>query len=262
MSSQTRDIVLTIDLDASPEEVFRAVTDGTEIAKWLAPEAKVTPPAGNQKGNIWISWGEGMAAGAEIEVWDPPRKMTHQFGAHPETKAPLYAEWSIEAKEGGTSTLRLVHSGFSASADWDGEFESHARGWTLMIANLRHYLGRHKNEPAVHLIFSANLKAQYTKVWAALVDKLGLKDPKEGEPFSISPAGEQLSGFIEFSNGRDLALIVKELDDGLLRFQLEGGRKPEGPTFAYGYVIAYGDAAGRAKELQASMGKLIKGLPA
>ena len=54
----TRDIVLSVELDASPEEVFRAVTDGTELAKWLAPEARGTAPEGGKKGSIWISWGE------------------------------------------------------------------------------------------------------------------------------------------------------------------------------------------------------------
>ena len=59
----TRDIQLSVELDASPEDVFRAVTDGTEIAKWLAPEARVTPPDGGKKGTIWVSWGEGMEGG-------------------------------------------------------------------------------------------------------------------------------------------------------------------------------------------------------
>lgn len=51
----TRDIQLSVELDASPEDVFRAVTDGTELAKWLAPEARVTAPEGGKKGSVWIS---------------------------------------------------------------------------------------------------------------------------------------------------------------------------------------------------------------
>ena len=42
----TRDIQLSVELDASPEDVFLAVTEGTEIAKWLAPEARSTAPEG------------------------------------------------------------------------------------------------------------------------------------------------------------------------------------------------------------------------
>jgi len=65
----TRDIDLSVELDGSPEEVFRAVADGTELAKWLAPGARVTPPEGEKKGTIWISWGEGMSVEHEIEIF-------------------------------------------------------------------------------------------------------------------------------------------------------------------------------------------------
>src|SRR4029078_3938014 len=45
-NKNTRDIELTVELDASPEDVFRAVTVGTEIAKWLPAGAPAPPPRG------------------------------------------------------------------------------------------------------------------------------------------------------------------------------------------------------------------------
>src|SRR5262249_36626880 len=89
----TRDIELSVELDASPEDVFRAGTDGTEIAKWLAPEARVTAPEGGKKGRILVSWGEGMSAEHEIEIFDAPKRMRHPSGRNSETKAQLYADW-------------------------------------------------------------------------------------------------------------------------------------------------------------------------
>src|SRR6185436_10277114 len=130
----TRNIELSVELDASPEAVFRAVTDGTELAKWLAPEARVTPPSEGKKGSIWVSWGEGMGVEKPIEIWDAPRRMLHASGENAETKAPLWVDFSIEAQAGGSTTLRLVHSGFSVGADWDDEFEAYERGWRLMLA--------------------------------------------------------------------------------------------------------------------------------
>src|SRR5262249_16858235 len=83
----TRDIQLSVELDASPEDVFRAVTEGTEVAKWLAPEARSTPPEGGKKAKIWISWGEGMSAEHEIEIYDPPKRVRRPAGKNAETKA-------------------------------------------------------------------------------------------------------------------------------------------------------------------------------
>jgi uncharacterized protein YndB with AHSA1/START domain len=259
---KTRDIELSVELDASPEDVFRAVTDGTEIAKWLAPEARVTPPSDGKKGTIWLSWGEGMAVEKPIEIWDAPRRMLHASGKNSETKAPLWVDWLIEAKAGGKATLRLVHSGFSTGADWDDEVESYARGWRLMLANLRHYFARHAKKPAVHVIFTAKSESPREDVWRALLSKLAFQGtPKSGDAFRITTAGpDALTGTIDLVNpARDLALVVHELDDALLRFTLEGGGKSPGPTFVYGYVIAFGDGAstGRARELASKMGTLV-----
>jgi len=207
----TRDIQLSVELDASPEDVFRAVTEGTEIAKWLAPEARSTPPEGGKKGSIWISWGEGMSTDREIEIWDAPKHVRHPAGKNAETKAALYADWSIEAREGGKTTLRLVHSGFSAGADWDEEYESHARGWMLMLQNLRHYFARHAQKPAAHLPFMSKVESPRASLWKTLLGKVGFAAaPKIGDAFRFTtPNGDVLTGVVDLVNeARDLALVV------------------------------------------------------
>jgi uncharacterized protein YndB with AHSA1/START domain len=253
-TKNTRDIQLSVELDASPEDVFRAVTDGTEIAKWLAPEARVTPPEGGKKGSVWMSWGEGMSAEHEIEIFDAPRRIRHPSGKNGETNSPLYADWWIEAREGGKATLRLVHSGFSAGADWDDEFEAHARGWELMLQNLRQYFARHAHEPAVHVPFMSLVKSPRRSIWSTLLGKLGFSaPPKVGDPFRFAtPSGEVLTGVVDLvTDTRVLALVVREYDDSLLRFTLEG--KADAPsTFVYGYVIVYGADRERASELVAA----------
>ena len=250
----TRDIELTVELDASPEDVFRAVTEGTELAKWLAPEARATPPEGDRKGTIWISWGEGMSAEHEIEIFDPPRRVRHPSGKNRETMAELYADWSIEAREGGKTTLRLVHSGFSVGADWDDEYDAHARGWRLMLQNLRHYFARHAHEPAVHLPFMAKVESSRASLWPSLLAKLGLSArPSVGEGFRFTTAtGDVLTGVVDLvTDTYDIALVVREHDDALLRFTLMG--KADGTsTFVYGYAIEYGAERARASELVAA----------
>jgi uncharacterized protein YndB with AHSA1/START domain len=250
----TRDIELSVELDASPEDVFRAVTDGTELAKWLAPGARVTAPEGGKKGSIWISWGEGMSVEHEIEIFDAPKRMRHPSGKNAETKAPMYADWSVEAREGGKATLRLVHSGFSAAADWDGEYEAHARGWKLMLENLRQYFARHPHEPAVHLPFMSKVESPHGSIWKTLLGKLDLPaQPKVGDPFRFTtPKGDVLTGVVDMvAEARVLALVVREYDDALLRFTLEG-KKDAPSTFAYNYVIAYSAQRERAAELLAA----------
>jgi len=251
IEKKTRDIHLSVELDASPEDVFRAVTDGTELAKWLAPGARVTAPEGGNKGKIWISWGEGMSVEHEIDIFEAPKRMRHPSGENGETKAPLYADWSVEARDGGKATLRLVHSGFSVGADWDDEYEAHARGWKLMLQNLVRYFARHAHEPAVHIPFMSKVESPHGAIWKTLLGKLGLSaQPKVGDPFRLTAPDGVLTGVVDhLTETRALALVVREYDDALLRWTLEG--KGES-TFVYGYVIAYGDQRERAKALLAA----------
>ncbi len=249
----TRDIQLSVELDAFPDDVFRAVTEGSEVAKWLAPEAGSTAPQGDKKGTIWVSWGEGMRAEHEIEIYDPPKHVRHPSGKNAETKAELYADWLIEAREGGKTTLRLVHSGFSVGADWDDDYDSHARGWQLMLQNLRHYFARHSHEPTVHTPFMAKVDSPRGVLWQTLLGKLGFSaQPKVGDSFRFTtPKGDVLTGVVDFVAGTsDFGLVVREYDDALLRFTMMG--KADAPsTFVYGYVILYGVQRERASELLA-----------
>lgn len=239
---KTRDIQLSVELDASPDDVFRAVTEGTELAKWLAPEARSTPPEGGKRATIWISWGEGMSVEKEVEIFDPPKHVRHPSGKNAETKAELYADWIIEGRDGGTTTLRLVHSGFSVGADWDDDYDSHERGWKLMLQNLRHYFARHRQEPTVHTAFMTKIETSRTALWSSLLGKLGLSaTPKVGDTFRFTAeSGEVLTGAVDFvANVHDLGLVVRECDDALLRFTLMG--KPDAASaFVYGYAIGYG----------------------
>ena len=57
-----------IDIKATPEEVFRAITDPEQIAKWFAPEARVDPRVG---GEYFFSWGPGMEGRTTITAWEP-----------------------------------------------------------------------------------------------------------------------------------------------------------------------------------------------
>ena len=249
MTKTTRDIQLSVELDASPDDVFRAVTEGTELAKWLAPEARSTPPQGDKKASIWISWGEGMSAEKEIEIYDPPKRVRHPSGKNAETKAELYADWLIEANKGGTTTLRLVHSGFSVGAEWDDDYDAHERGWKLMLQNLRHYFARHKGEPTAHVPFMTKAAVSRPTLWAALLDKLHLPAaPKAGDAFQLGA----LSGVVDLcSDQHEIGLVVREYDDALLRFTLMG-KADAASTFVYGYAIAYGAQRERISELLAA----------
>jgi hypothetical protein len=140
-------------------------------------------------------------------------------------------------------------------------FESHARGWKLMLQNLRQYFARHAHEPAVHIPFMSNVESPNGSIWKSLLGTLGFPaPPKVGDQFRFTTQkGDVLTGVVDLvTETRLLALVVREYDDALLRFTLEG--KADAPTtFVYGYVIAYGAERKRAGELVAAGNSAISG---
>ena len=67
-----RGIDLTIDIDATLDEVWQALTTGEGIARWFAPYATVTPGEG---GSVSVGWDPKEMWDTPITVWEPMRRM-------------------------------------------------------------------------------------------------------------------------------------------------------------------------------------------
>jgi uncharacterized protein YndB with AHSA1/START domain len=138
-----------IDIKATPEEVFRAITEPAQIAKWFAPESRVDPRVG---GEYFFSWGPGMEGSAIISAWDPythfagysERSIAYGCEGTPPvdtgTMQKLAVDYYIEAIGDGMTRLRLVQSGFGPEAAWDDEFESTKTGWADFLKKLKEVL--------------------------------------------------------------------------------------------------------------------------
>jgi len=133
-----------IDIKATPEEVFRALTDPGQIAKWFAPEARVDPRVG---GEYYFSWGPGMEGRTTIVAWEPgkhfgtqsERSLTYSHKGKLDTGVvqKMCVDYYIESLGGGITRLRLVQSGFGPEAAWDDEFADTKSGWAGFLKKLK-----------------------------------------------------------------------------------------------------------------------------
>jgi uncharacterized protein YndB with AHSA1/START domain len=259
-SVTTRDIEMTLELDATPEQVWRAISEADEIAKWFAPEVRL---AKGPEPRIFVSWGEGMAVEEPITFFEKEKRLRLRFGQNGDTKAPLWVDWTIDGS-GGKTILRAVHSGFSTGAQWDEEYDSTKRGWRIFFANLKHYLERHAGQPCVQRPFVLRVEADRDEVWRHIVSARGLD--RDGTLAAVAPGakyalttapGRTLAGIVQIMEpARDLALTIADLDDSLLRISLE--RTKDG-TMVYGVVLAYGGATERADALSKDVEAALRG---
>ena len=66
--TKRRSFSMSIDIDATPEVVWRALTDAGELMRWFPLQARVTPGKG---GTVFWGWDEHWAWESQIDAWEP-----------------------------------------------------------------------------------------------------------------------------------------------------------------------------------------------
>ncbi len=72
----TTAIERTLELDASPDDVWRALTDPTELSGWFGDSAKLNLHVG---GEGWFGWEAHGKFSVRVEEWDPPKRFAWRW---------------------------------------------------------------------------------------------------------------------------------------------------------------------------------------
>ncbi|MGH9804259.1 MAG: SRPBCC family protein, partial [Candidatus Acidiferrales bacterium] len=237
-----RRVEASIEIDAPLDAVWKALTDGEELARWFPLAARVTPGPG---GSIWMSWGSPWEGEAKIEIWEPERRLRLTEPPPRPDSIPVALEYTLETR-GGKTVLLLVQT-FGTGDDWEEEyFDSTSRGWQFMFANLRHYLERHAGTPRQVAWPRWRVAGDAETIWSRLLGPEGLagsgsiEGVEPGSRFRLQAAGdgEHLEGTVKFFiPPRSLCARVENLNDALLWVHLE---KSEAGYEIWLWLSAYG----------------------
>jgi len=69
---QRRAFEMALEIAATPDEVWRALTQAEELVRWFPMDARVTPGVG---GTMLWNWGEGQDWESRIDIWEPGRRL-------------------------------------------------------------------------------------------------------------------------------------------------------------------------------------------
>ena len=207
-----------IEIDAPIEEVWKALTDATEIARWFAPKMTVEPGVG---GFVIADWGPGIEWKTAIEVWEPNKHLrlveTRDRALSPtETEqlepCRLLQDFYLEA-QGGKTVLRLVHSGFGSSKGWDHEYEGTQGGWKACFLRLKTGLERHRHS-SVHNVIVSKVCEDITH--SQILQKVESAAP---EPLDVAIRhGYQVCGYLPRHNGSIVSISAQPTPNGAVAF--------------------------------------------
>ncbi len=255
-SDDKQQLRVSFDVAASPADVWAALTDAEKLMSWFPLQSKVEPGPGGQ---IWLSWDGHFDGALRILEWEPERRLRTTWPVvetatedSPSVETDL--EWTIEANSGGTTTVRMVHSGFPTGETWDELFESHRRGWTYELQSLRHYLGHHKGcARRIARVRRQVEDLQARDIWDRLFSSDGLFEsgavPMErgGSYRVVLRSGHHLEGRVLIADPpTDLGATVSSIDgiegttSSLLRVSVESWAGPGTPLEVHLWLATWG----------------------
>ncbi len=240
--SGRRSVQVEVEVPGTPEEVWAAIATGPGVSAWFVPTEIITGPDG-QPAQVKMNFGPGMDSVATCTKWDPPREFAAESSWGPD-QPPIATEWHVEARSGGRCVVRVVHSLFASTDDWDNQLESTESGWPFFFKILRLYLQHFRGQASAKMQGMAFSADNLATAWAALTEPLGLGGAIAGQRWS-APAGlPRLAGVVEdASDGSHPSVIVRleEPSPGIATF---GAFVCGGPTQVQLNVWLYGDGAG------------------
>src|SRR5258705_8712091 len=207
-ASGRRSVQVEVEVPGTPEEVWRAIATGAGISAWFVPA--VFAEKGGKPVSLTLSFGPGMDSVAKITIWDPPHRFAAE-GEAPPGSPPIADEWIVEAKVGGTCIVRVVHSLFASTDDWDGQLEGMEQGWPSIFKILRLYLTHFRGMPCAPAMVMAVAQSSAAEAGKAVTRPLKLAGVQEGQKWEAPPGVPPLGGTVE-------AVIAKDkMPNGLLR---------------------------------------------
>lgn len=176
----------------TPEQVWQAIASGPGVSSWFVP-CQIEERTG---GKIVATFGPGMDSEATITAWNPPQGFSAE-GSEIAPGAPIMAtEWTVEALGGGSCRVRVVHSWFAESDEWDSQFEGTEHGWPAFFRDLAVYLVHFDGQPSATYQTMAMSADPQDVVWNKLAEKIGFIGKSKGEIVACSMP--PLNGTIEY----------------------------------------------------------------
>jgi uncharacterized protein YndB with AHSA1/START domain len=215
-----------VEVDATPEEVWAAITTGPGYDSWFMGRTEVEPGEG---GTVSTDLG-GYSMDSTITAWEPLRRFAFRGDETPDGRFIAF-EYLIEGRERGSTVLRLVSNGFLPGDDWEAEYDAMVKGGAMYFATLVAYLTHFAGRTATPVFAVAPAAGQ---VFDRLPAALGLTaQPTVGDPVRGAPEGlPPVDGVVDFVNPDAIGVRTS---DALYRF-VQG----IGPTVAVHHLFADG----------------------
>src|ERR1700691_3573845 len=194
-ASGRRSVQVEVEVPGTPEEVWKAIATGQGISSWFVhaefEEREGKPVA------VKLDFGLGMDSSSVVTAWDPPRRCATEAPGWVPGSPIIADEWTVDARGGGMCVVRIVHSLFAETDDWDNQLEGTESGWRGYFRILRIYLTHSRGQRSAMMQWMAPAAGTEAEAWETLTTALGLKGVSVGQRWTTPAGVPALSGVVE-----------------------------------------------------------------
>jgi uncharacterized protein YndB with AHSA1/START domain len=243
--SGRRSVQVEVEVPGTPEEVWRAIATGTGISSWFVP----TSSEERAGGQVVSNFGPGMDCPSTITTWEAPKRFVAEAPMGPPGSPTMATEWSVEARAGGKCLVRVVHSLFASTDDWDNQLDGLEQGWPAYFRILRMYLETFKGMACSAMQFVGFSSDSETKAWEKAGGALGLLKVAEGQKWSTPDGFPPMTGMVDsLGQGMHSNTVLLRLDTPAPGTAYIGAFSCGGMVMVCLSVYLYGDNAKAAVE--------------
>lgn len=177
----------------TPEEIWQAMATGPGNTAWFT-RATIEERVG---GALRFEFGPEMSSSGQVTMWEPPHRFGYVERDWNGDAPPVATEIVITSRSGGECLVRMAHSLFSSSDEWDDQMEGFESGWPGFFAVLQVYLRHFAGKKGVSFQAMASTEGEHLAVWKRLIESLDLAGAHVGERRTTAPEPERLSGVVE-----------------------------------------------------------------
>jgi uncharacterized protein YndB with AHSA1/START domain len=194
-----------ISLDATPEQVWEAIATGPGVDSWFMGRNELTP----ERSSMTVG---GYTSNATVMAWEPNKRLATRGDANPDGTFMAF-EYLIEGRDGGTTVLRLVHSGFLGD-DWQDQYDALSVGDGIYLRKLAAYLKYFPGRIARFNMQLAGPVVDAQRAWDEFAAAAGIAGPVElGAAATLLAGG---SGVVEWMHAP--AFLGVRTAEGLFMF--------------------------------------------
>jgi len=131
MSPETQTLKFERNIQASPDQVYRAFTNSTALREWMCDLATTSPHTG---GHLYLKWNSGYYSNGKFTGLVPDQTIAFTWKGEGEPGETLVKVTLV--KEDGGTHLSLEHSGTGLGEEWTESTKGLQKGWEESLDNL------------------------------------------------------------------------------------------------------------------------------